>query len=325
MADSHLKVIEGGNTPSTTPGTESWSEDIRKSAKSLAGNLDEGYMEMARILYQVYDTPVDGVPNNPPVYTKWGYASWKDYVQEELGIHYKKAQRLRRIWYNLEVALRDKLDVDLKKRIVALGMSKTRELVGVLTPKNAEKWVEKAEELSYPKLCVAIRKFNEEKEKRQEAVAAQPPEELKAASEAGFGPESGEGGGGGGSSDGLPLAVDSVIGAPLDDETPVPNITADSYRQMQFQLPIEQHVIVKQALELAEKLTTGEHTSTKSTLLHLICLDFLASNGDGKSTKQQKLRKLTQIAEAFGLKLIVVEDNEVIFGLETLENLAKAE
>lgn len=315
MADSHLKVIPGGNTPSEAPGSESWSESVRADAKQLAGNLDEGYMELARLLWQIYDTPIGGDPHNAPIYTKWGYTTFGDYVEEELGIHRKKAQRLRRIWYNLEIRLGDSLDADLKKRIVALGMSKVRDLVGVLTPRNAEKWVEKAEELSFPQLSMAIRQYREERTRRAE-------EKSVGEAAGGENPFDREGSGGQGEGgDGLPPPVDSVIGESLDDpEIPVPDFEPDDQRIEKFSLFPEQHDIVMQALDVAQRLSNSQ---VKSQNLHLVCLDFLATNGDGKTTKQQKLRRLTQLAKLYGYDLVIVEDEDVVFGIDTLERLAK--
>ena len=305
---ANLKVLSGGNTPNTTPGSEKWAKDVREEARELAGNLDEGYMELAKLLYRIYDTPIDGDPKNAPIYTKWGYTTYGDYVWEELGIHPKKAQRLRRVWYTLEIKLGDKLDPELKKRIVSLGMSKAKTISSVLTSSNAEKWTEKAEELSVPKLETLVRKYKDELDNRIKEQGELPP------SEGGF-----EGGGEGG--DGLPPAVDTVIGAPLDD-VPVPDYEPDSMKMETFSLHADQHDIVVQALATAQKLS---NSTVKSNNLHLICLDFLATNGDGKTTKQQKLRRLTQIAGSYGLKLVVVDEDEVVFGLETLEQLAKGE
>ena len=311
--DSHLKVLDGGNAGTVCPGTETWAEGVRENAKSLAGSLDEGYMELARLLWAIYDTPIDGDSKNGPIYTKWGYAAFGDYVEQELGIHKKKAQRLRSVWYNLEIRLGTSLDPELKQRVVALGFSKVRELVSVLSAKNAEAWVSKAEELSYPKLCVSIRKYKEDREAYQAG---------KDGSAEGEGTifEEGINEGGGGSGDGEPAAVDSVLGQPLEYEPPVPDYESSDLTQEHFSFYPEQHDIVKQAISTAQKLS---NSSVKSNNLHLICLDYLATNGDGKGTKQQKMKRLVQIAKIYGFDLVIVDDGDVAFGLETLENMAK--
>jgi hypothetical protein len=316
--DSHLKVIDGG----ADSNNQGWTEAVRSDAKSLAGKLDEGYMELAKLLYTIWDTPIDGNGNNAPIFTKWGYSTFSDYVEQELGIHRKKAQRLKAVWYNIEIRLKDTLDPELKKRIIALGFSKVRELVGVLTARNSEKWVEKAEELSYPKLCIAVRKYREDRE----ALEA----EHTAAKEAGIilggEPVEGEGGSGGGGGGGEagdgPEPVDSVIGEPLYPEPPEPQVPDDDFSDLireNFNLHPEQHETVTEALAIARKLS---NSTVKSNNLHLVCLDFVATNGEGKTTSAQRMKRLVQLAKAYGLDLVILDEGDVVFGLDNLQALA---
>jgi len=315
MADSHLKVINGGGEPS---GSLGWAEGVRSDAKSLASKLDEGYMELAKLLYAIWDTPIDANKNNGPIFTQWGYATFSDYVELELGIHRKKAQRLKAVWYNLEIRLKDTLDPTLKQRIIALGFSKVRELVGVLTARNAEKWVEKAEELSYPKLCIAVRKYREDREVLEAEHAA--------AKEAGVildgEPVEGEEREGSESGDGGPEPVDSVIGEPLYPEPPEPQVPDDDFSDLvreNFNLYPEQHETVTEALAIAQKLS---NSTVKSNNLHLICLDFVATNGEDKTTAQQRMKRLVQMAKSYGLDLVILDDGDVVFGFDNLEALA---
>jgi hypothetical protein len=317
--DSHLKVINGGAQVS---GSKNWSEGVRDEARSLAGKLDEGYMELAKLLYTIWDTPIDGDPKNGPVFTQWGYVSFADYVEQELGIHRKKAQRLKAVWYGLEVRLKDSLDPALKKRIIALGFSKVRELVGQLTARNAEKWVEKAEELSYPKLCIAVRKYREDREQ----MVAEHTANREAIIEAGGDPDAdlnGEGGDGGDGGDGLPEAVDSVIGEPLvRDEPPEPEVPDGDFSDLvreNFNLYPDQHDTVKEALAIAQKLS---NSTVKSNNLHLVCLDFVATNGEGKTTAAQRMKRLVQLGKSYGLDLVILDEGDVVFGLDNLQALA---
>lgn len=314
--DSHLKIVKEGPQSSSTQG---WSEVVRSDAKSLAGKLDEGYMELAKLLYTIWDTPIDNDGNNAPIFTQWGYSTFSDYVEQELGIHRKKAQRLKAVWYNLEIRLKDTLDPELKRRIIALGFSKVRELVGVLTARNSEKWVEKAEELSYPKLCIAVRKYREDRE----ALEA----EHAAAKEAGIilggEPVEGESEGGGGEGGDGPEPVDSVIGEPLYPEPPEPDVPDDDFSDLvreNFNLYPEQHETVTEALAIAQKLS---NSTVKSNNLHLVCLDFVATNGEGKTTAQQRMKRLVSLAKSYGLDLVILDEGDVVFGLDNLEALAK--
>ena len=297
----HLKVLHGGNEPSV--GTQKWSQRVRRDAKGLAGKLDEGYMELARLLYVIYDTPIDGDPKNPPIFRQWGHDSFGDYVEGELGIHRKRAQRLRTVWYNLEIRLKDQIDPEVKKRLVRLGFSKVRELIRVISPRNVEKWVEKGETLSYPKLCKTIQTYQSDLETRREDR-----QHLQAV----------EGDGDGGD----PVPAESG-GVPLDDEEPeVPPHEDDDMFRENFMLYRDQKDMVKQALERAGQLSGSD---VKSNNLHLICMDFLATNDFVKATREQKLRYIASMEKTLGFKLVVFDEGDVVYGLQTLEQAAKAD
>jgi hypothetical protein len=316
MAHGNLKVIEGG---SESVGTEKWSQKIRKKAKNLANDLDNGYMEMAHLLWQIYDTPVNGESNQGPVFTQWGYGSFAEYVQEELGIHKKRAQRLRNVWFNLEIRLKDQIDPAVKKRLVGLGFSKVRELVRVISARNVEKWVEKGEQLSYPKLCKAIQTYQEAAERRALKKQGSDAAENEEGSEGG----SGEGGGGGGG--GGPVAVDKQMKTRDEDghyEPEVPDLTDDDMHPRRFMLYTEQAEMVDQALDRAKHLSNSD---VKSNNLHLICMDFLAHNDFGKANKKTKLKYIAQMERILGFQLVVFDGDDVVYGIKKLEEAATAE
>jgi len=303
----HLTVIDGGGSTSPERGTERWAKKIRKDARNLSGKLEEGYMELARLLHMIYDTPVDGDERNAGIYTQWGYKSFGEYCEEELNIHRKKAQRLTRIWYNLEVRLKGRIDPDLKQRIVSLGFSKVRELVTVLTVRNAETWVQRADELSYPKLCKAIRQYREERDRR---VAAR---EMREASKA-TAPQS--------------VSVVTEDGEVMDiedQEPPVPEFNEEAQgKTLRFHVFPDQMEVVEDALERAKQLSESDHRGVN---LGLICTDFVATNDFGKATTRQMLRwvaHLEKVLRQRGLKFVLFDqDDEVVYGIKTLEKAAK--
>jgi hypothetical protein len=304
----HLTLIEGGAEDNSEVGSEKWSKKVRKDARGLAGKLDEGYIELARLLYLIYDTPIDGDKNNPGIFTGWGYSSFSEYCEEELNIHRKKAQRLTRIWYNLEVRLKGRIDPALKKRIISLGFSKVRELVTVLTARNVETWVDRAERLSYPKLAKAIQKYREAQKLRiaereaKDAFNASSPSATRSS-----GPSSSR--------------DDEEEDEEEDDEVPVPDYDESAkLSHMTFAVYPEQRVVVQQALDRAEQLS---NSSVKSNNLHLICLDFISTNDFKKGTRQQRLRKAAAFNKALGFDAVLFEGDEVVYGLDTLEKAAK--
>ena len=102
-------------------------------------------MELAEILYHVYDKPKGNVKQAPPLFVAWGFTTFEKYVNEELGFSIRKAQSLRLIWFRLEVELKE-LDEGLRARLLKLGWTKVRELTRILSLENAAEWVAKVED-----------------------------------------------------------------------------------------------------------------------------------------------------------------------------------
>lgn len=303
-----LTVIEGGKAPvvdvgekaSLLVGSKQWAAKIRRRAKELAHDLDLGYMELARILYQVYDAPVEGDRQRGAVFTTWGYTSFGEYAEKELGLHQKKAERLRLIFYTLEVQLAG-MEPEIKERVVNLGYSKVRELIRVITLRNAEMWLEQAEHMTYRQLYGAV----VEEKKRQ-------------------GIEEGILGPGGGASErddamasGAQDAFVPELGAGVEKET---------FKQERFDLAPAQLENVLLALKLCGQISGSDK---KGHLLDLICTDFLAGNDvlKGDSDNDKRLRFVAKMERTLGLRLIAVDPGakEIIYGYEALEMVAKDE
>lgn len=327
-----LTVIEGGNAPQR--GSKSWCLKIRKRAKQLAEDLDTGYMELAQILYEVWDTPMDGDPNKGPIYKQWGFDSFVQWAHEDLNLQPRKAQRLRAIWYTLEVELAG-LDPDLKKRIVKLGISKARELVRVLELSNAQGWIEVAEKSSYPVLCASIAKAKQASDiaKAQAAVQAKQAAEEAAESEDEDDDDTEveedpkfETAGGRAQVDAA--SPDFGVPDPPKDgpQAPAPVAPPDEPEQMEFLhfgLFPEQYLNVQLALRKAGEMTGSDK---KSHNLDMICTDFLANNDIvPKNVAENRMRFMRRMEQVFGVKIIALDiaNDEVVFGAGTLSKLAK--
>jgi hypothetical protein len=299
-----LAVIEGGKAaPATVDvldktgpavGSKAWATKVRRRAKELAQVLDSGYMELARILYQVYDTPAEGDPRRLAIYTAWGYDTFKDYAEQELGLHPKKAERLRRIWFVLEVQMKD-LDPALKQRIVNLGFSKVRELIKILTARNAEALIAEAESIGYKQLESMV-----SDERRRQGVE-----------EAVLGAERAE--------------DDAAEGEGEEDEgdAPIPpeHEEEESTTRENFDLFPAQLANVRLALQRAAELC---HSNKKGHQLDLICTDFIATNDSMAGDMDKRLRYIAKIERTLGLKLIAVdpEARDIIYGIESLKLVA---
>lgn len=322
MSEGSGAVVEVLDTSVNSRGSRAWAQRIRKRALVLAKQLDTGYMELARILYDVYDCPVDGDPKNPSVLTSWGFSSFREYAEVELGLHYKKAQRLLSIWYVLEIVLKD-LDPKIRERLVALGATKMRELARVLTPDNVVQWLGIAENDSHASLLNKI---------QAASLAAR---KTKLEEQLGTGEESDEGtpfphavGLGGGEAPQEGASTDDGFGGtaapPTQAEADADLFGVGELKVETFMLAPAQQLNVLTALARSGELTKS---SKKGYNLDLICIDFLATNDFSAQTHQAQSRStyLSKIERLLGVRIVAVDardPSDVVYGIATLAALA---
>lgn len=293
----------------TTQQAKAASLQIRVRARELAHDLEHGYLELAKILYDIYDRSEDGDSKNPPLFVTWGYKTFAEYVDQELGFAIRKAQRLRLIWFKLTVELHG-LDSKVKKRLVALGWSKLRELVRVLTLKNATEWIDKAENMSFVQLEDAVRAYHdaEKLDKMQKAAKAQ--KKAKADDEADIDDDEAD----------IDLEPNEQAGPPVPD--------GKAFEWMHFKLDPEQFLLVHAAFERAAELTEQGTPGydKRSRNLELICHDFLGTHTFEHDSVKNKLAFLARMESLLGLRLIILDADaeKLMFGYKSLEKFIAA-
>ena len=282
---------------SISVGSEVWAEKVRRRARQLSKALDTGYLELAEILYHVYITPVNNDPSQGPLWTGWGYSSFGDYADQELGLARRKAERLRQIWFHVEERLGSQLDRDLKKRLYAVGWSKLREIASLLIPENTEKWLHLAENGSHAQVAAAakqVRKRVDEARERKLAIRENPD--------------------GGLTMDGFEEEEALLRQIDIDDDSL-------KLRTKVFGLYPDQMANVEAALDRAEQLSKSDSSSNN---LSLICMDFLATNDFGRENDPINiLRYLSRMEQSLGVKLVAVDAKrkDVVYGMSTLEEM----
>lgn len=139
-------------------------KELRDRAKSLYRNIESTYWELGGILYAVFD----GVPGGyrdlkkgdgsreirRELFRKWGYTSFEEYCELEIGIRRRTASSLRYAYWYFEVEL--KLPSELKEQLKQLGRSKIYVLAGFVTDENIMSWMDKATAMSVDQLKKAV-------------------------------------------------------------------------------------------------------------------------------------------------------------------------
>ena len=306
-------------------GSRLWAQRLRSQARKISKALDTGYMDLAKILYTVWDTPVDGDKKNRAVFTLWGYDTFGEYAEGDLNIEQKQAERMRKIWGVLNVQM--KIPTSLRKQIVALGISKVRELVRVfgadpnLTKRKVEMWVKAGEKHSYTVLTGMINKaidelklLSDNKSDDDEPNDGEDVADVTVTDDDDYGPPQGKPG------EDKPKGK-APVATGSDSGLPDP----DPLEFQHFPLYPEQNEMVKAALKRAEELSGSDKRGHNLTL---ICTDFVTTNdfftGKPKKTKQRMLQK---IEKTLGIRLIALEesDQSVLYGQEILKEISEEE
>ena len=256
--------------------------DLRKQAKQLYKNIEESYWDLGRCLYDVYD----GVPggyrdlmkgdgaraNRKALFEKWGYTSFADYCEKEIGIRKRSAENVRYVYYYFEVNMT--LPSGVKDRIKSLGRSKAYSLAGFVNLDNVIEWVDNAERMTHDELKKSITSA-----KRQAGPEGPGRPETAAAESEGEG-ETEEG--------------DEVTHVPQPEE--VHNLRCGLYES--------QWKTWQAAYDRASRASNSEKIGHN---LELICQDFLMNNEWGTTPESDRLAMLAKYERFLGLKLIAID------------------
>lgn len=172
MGKTTLKVVGGKerqvietSRKEVSPEELTEAEDkLREEARQIVKDIDNKYWDLGRVLYDVYD----GVPGGyralvqgngsraarQELFRKWGYASFGDYAEREVGIRKRSAENLRYAYYWFAISL--DLPETVIDQIKTLGRSKVYHLSGFVTQETVTLWVDRAKELTTDELKKAI-------------------------------------------------------------------------------------------------------------------------------------------------------------------------
>ena len=290
-------------------GSKPWANKLRKTTKTLAVKLDAAQFELGVLLWRVYDTPIDGKEENNPIYMSWGFATWKDYVEKELGLQDRKAQRLRLIGKVLDVDMKH-LSKKMRDRFVKLGWSKAREVARIFRhqadKETAETWIHFAENNNFPATLFTVSKKMDAMDFVEDGNYVPP------------------------STQEVDDPVSSGSNEDNGDLTKLPEV--ERTHMFNFFCIDEQIDTLRDALERAEELakTKGDPTTNykKSNLMSLICLDFLATNDFGKKGDPKTVRRfIRRFEQAMGVKIVALRDTDdgldILHGLKHVKQLAE--
>lgn len=286
---------------------------LRELAARTAAKWQRAYLETGKVLYEVHVRKSE--TTGELVWKSWGYTSFYEYVEEELKIPQKSAQRMQRIFFRLN-SPEDPLynaSQESKDRLLSIGFAKVSLLMEVVTDTTLDSWVAHASKLS----CEALRQLMGAA--KDQAFAAQRKQvsegedpfqkpaslrvSLKKPISAGEAKEEES------------TAETEIKSTLLQEVVPV---AVPERKFIHFSLYPDQYDSVQEALKQASQISESDKQSHNLTL---ICDDFVMTNRLGKVNDQDTFfRYLEKIQRHFGVKLVAVDPNthDVIYGMDTL-------
>jgi len=120
-------------------------DEMRKNTIALRDNIDGSYFLLAGMVYQIAQNGL---------HSKWGFPTFREYVEQELGFTLRKAQYLMSIWHWYVIQIQS---FEVMKRIGKHGWAKTAALVGAVTEQNVDFWDERAGKVTAVQLAEEVK------------------------------------------------------------------------------------------------------------------------------------------------------------------------
>lgn len=257
-------------------------EELRREARSLVHDIDLKHWDLSRVLYDVYD----GVPGGyralmsgkgsaterEALFKKWGYSSFGEWVEQEVGIRKRTAENLRYAYYWF--AVNQNMPEDIIDQLISVGRSKMYLLAGVADKKSITLWIDKANNLTHEELKKAL--------KTAKAVLATKADDSKESAQAG-------------TEDAEASGVPELDGKTLPKPEEMTTFQAGLFEG--------QKKTCDAAFDRATSITKSEK---KGHNLELICQDFLMNN-DFDDPKKDVDKYISKMEKRLGLLMIAID------------------
>lgn len=285
-----------------------------------------------------------------------GYNTFREYVDSELLDVYRlrTVHYLTNIWFHFAVVHGG--HPQLLERVEKIGWSKAKELVGLVTPDNADEWFKIAETKTTKELVIARRaalkaatgkgyhrlltEFPEPEPEPETSTIDVSGVEVTETNEGADGEEKTTS-----SVENLiseivaeakaaikaklkPMRqrkVDGVINKdgvapPTAEQLEMEAVESKKWKRLTFDLPPDHEKIVKKALDIAEEVSDG-HAKHGGSKISLICLNFCSGYHERPIAVGEWMKA---IEDTTGLTIIAIDEtnNKIMYGEESAERLS---
>jgi len=297
-----LRVV--GNGEKKIVGSERPTEEellnaenqLREEARNLVREIDRKYWDLGRVLWEVYD----GVPggyralmkgdgskkDRQALFDKWGYKNFGDYCEKEVGLRKRTAENLRFAYYYF--AIQQEMPSNVIDQLVSIGRSKVYLLSNVATQSSIALWLEKAKELTFEELKMAIKTAKAvtagQSIDNEERDQSSPTKSLSSGRE------------------------DADDNEEKDDKDYAPKELPkpDQWHTVTGNMVDSQFEVYQAALKRAEGITNSDKVGYN---LDFICQDFLANNNFSNVKDKDRSAYLHKMENRIGVLLIAIDPN----------------
>lgn len=263
------------------------AKELRTKIKKLHLGMNMGCVELGRLLSLVHNGKI-GKTKGERLYNNWGFSSFKDYCEKELGMSRSKGYDL------IDLYRQSKAGYVTSKQVESIGWAKIAKLIplikdGIITRQNINKWLKAIEDKNFEEVRhtaqLAQIKAKEKRERAEEQKEIEEEEEE-------------------------------------EEKTPKKKKTKKKKKEEEQIAPEEiytehislykdQYETEQLALQKAKNITGSDK---RPWLFDCIFTSFLS---EGFSTKEDALEAMCQrIERVFSVRIIALHDKtkEVVFG-----------
>ena len=296
----HLAVVSDIDDLASNNDLSSFEQEVRDRAVNLGKQIEVTYWELGKALSEVWS----GIPggwkgatdptrsSEKPLFAKWGYSTFEEYCEKEVGMRRRTASNLRYAYWWFEHQMT--LPTEIKDRLKKLGRSKLYALAGFVTMDNVVSWIDKAESMTAEQIKKATMTAKAVSAKDHTDPVSSGGKDLPAYSDSDAMFEYADSVADSGESESRPRASRSEM-----PEAPAPETT----HTLHTSLYDGQWKTWQDAFERSKEITGSDKISHN---LEMICLDYLSTNqflkpADSIGIYFSKLERL------LGMKLIAID------------------
>ena len=145
---SKTKTTTKAKSTQKTAAPPKRAKEVKDKLLAASQAVESNYVELAALMSEAY---------HKEYYIAWGHDHFKDFCAAHLPMEYRKAMYFVDIWDTVKA-----LNLN-KNKVLKLGWTKMKDLASVMTKKNKEEWLAKADKMTTREVTEAVKNVKSRK------------------------------------------------------------------------------------------------------------------------------------------------------------------